>query len=448
MIAMSNAAPRAAGRAVSLALLAVLATGCATPAPDNLLIVSFDTTRADRLSAYGYAQETSPNVAALAERGALFRRAYSHVPSTLPAHCSLLTGLLPPEHGVRSNGVFRLPEERTTLAEVLRDRGYATGAVIGALPLDRSFGLDQGFEHYDSDFGARAAAREESGTAAEWLRHGFDRFQLRAGEVTDRAIDWLEGRRGPWFLLAHYFDPHDPYDPPEPWRSRFPNRYDAEIAYADHELGRLLERVEGMPGRTLILFVADHGEGLGEHDELRHRRFLYDTTMRIPLILVQEGAVAAGSTVESPVGLTDLMPTLLELLGLEPPEGLAGRSMARALESGSEPDEAPVYGESRVELYEDGTPVTRASIVRGAHKLIRTVASGAGEPVIRIELYDTDQDPRELRNLVASQPDLAARLATELADWSAALESRGAPAEPHELHEEMLEGLRGLGYLQ
>jgi len=438
-----------------IARVAALSTllGCgAEPAADNLLFISFDTTRADRLSAYGHAVGTSPRVDALAARGALFERAYTHVPSTLSAHSSMLTGLLPPSHAVRCNGKLRLAEERLTLAEILHDDGFATAAVLAAFPLDRRFGLGQGFDLYDDDFAATAATgqsprgkRDNPGT---WIKHQYTDFERGADEVTDRALGWLRGQDERWFLFVHYFDPHAPYEPAARWAERFDDPYDAEIAYADFHLGRLLDEVATMPGRTLIVFTADHGEGLQEHDELRHGIFLYDTTVRIPLVIVLDGAVEAGQRIETTVAHVDLVPTVLELLGVPPPPRLDGQSLAGSLTGGRAPAARPVYIESLIGMLEMPS-VNRdlRAIVTDRDKYIVTRSRRPDEPPITHELYDIADDPGEVRDRSGTDTATAARLDEQLTAMMERLEAAAPAPVPFAMDADSRRRLESLGYL-
>lgn len=429
-----------------LALALVVAAGCAKPAADNLLFISFDTTRADRLSAYGYPRITSPNVDALAKRGTLFARAYSHVPSTLPAHSTMFTGLLPPEHGVRCNGKYRLAAPRETLAEILARAGFDTGAVVGAFPMAARFGIAQGFATYDDDFASSAVtAKRRKGRMDDpgfWIGHEFVDFERGADEVTDRAIAWLDERKARWFLFAHYFDPHWPYEPAEGWGSMYDSPYDAEIAYADAHLGRLLDKVAAMPGRTLVVFTADHGEGLGDHGEAMHNRFLYDATMRVPLVIALDGAAKPGLRVDEGVGHVDLLPTVLELLAVRAPDGLPGRSLTPLLTGRSLPAK-PLYSETLVPTLERPLGIEVRAWLELPYKLIRT-SSSAGE---RIELYDVVADPAEAVDLSRSQPSLASEMVARLAAESARLEQAAPAPESIVVDPETEARLKSLGYL-
>ncbi|HEX9730619.1 MAG TPA: sulfatase [Thermoanaerobaculia bacterium] len=431
------------------------AIGCAAPPADNLLLVVLDTTRADRLSAYGYPPPTSPALAALAARGTLFTRAYAHVPSTLPSHASLFTGLLPPAHGVRANGRFRLAAAHRTLAEILQDAGFDTAAFAGALPIDARFGLDQGFALYDGDFsGSRAELSGSRASAGVWLGHDFRVFERPADQVTDRALAWLaERRERPWFLFVHYFDPHRPWAAPAPWSERFADPYDAEIAFADHQLGRLLAAVDALPGRTLAVVTADHGEGLGDHGEDAHNRYLYDSTLRVPLVAALAGQARGGvegSVVDVPVAHVDVLPTVLELLGVAGGDvaGRGGRSLAAALRGAAAPEPRPIYGETLEWTLGIDRGIAVRALVDGRYKLVRSDVEEDDGGFSVLELYDLEADPAETANLARHDAPRRDRLAQALAAWTRRLEAEAYPAEGYHLDPETLEGLRSLGYLR
>ncbi len=447
---------RCAWGAVLSAALAC-AWGCTRPQADNLLLVSFDTTRADHIGIFGGKSGASPNIDALGASGAVFRRAYSNVPSTLPAHSTMFTGKLPAAHGVRCNGKFVLAERFETLAEILSGRGFATGAVLGAFPLERRFGLLQGFDYYDDDFASSAlTAERRQGRMDEpgfWIGHDFVDFERSAEEVSDRAIGWLDGRKKNWFLFAHYFDPHWPYEPAPGWDEGYDSDYAGEIAYADHHLARLLEAVAGTDGRTLIVFTADHGEGLGEHGEALHNRYLYNSTMQIPLAIALPGVVAGAQEIESPVSHVDLLPTVLDLLGQPVPESLDGRSLApllaRVPRAAALPRTAeespPVYGETLVWSLERPEGLELRSVVRGRFKLIENRGPGSKAPAY--EFYDLGGDPREEREAAMVYPPLAAELRELLTDWSRRQEAAAAGPSPLVLDEAAVKRLQSLGYL-
>ncbi len=367
-------------------------TGAAAGA--NLLLVTLDTTRADRLGSYGAADAATPNLDRLAERGLRFVDAVSPVPMTLPAHATVMTGLDPPAHAVRVNGEAPLAAEHETLAEALAGAGYRTGAFVSSFVLDPRFGLGQGFGTYDATLEAtRAAALEPQ-------------VERGASSVTTAALGWLAERgeaEAGFFLWVHYFDPHDPYEPPEPFASRFRDRpYDGEIAYVDSELGRLLDAV---PPDTLIVVAGDHGESLGEHGERYHSRTLYEGAVRVPLIVAlpdrgHGGDGGAGGAVDGfVVTLSDLYPTLLDLLGVPIDEAarrrLDGRSLvaAPAGDGRSRLAERTVYLETLNPWYDNGWAPLYAARTH-ERKYVRAP---------RPELYDLGSDPGETRNLLAEE---------------------------------------------
>lgn len=433
-------APIAAGIVVAVAAFGLWQTWGKGTEPDaplpvppgalegwNVLLVSLDTVRADRLGCYGCASARTPVLDGLAARGVRFATAIAPAPITLPSHASLMTGLNPYRHGARSNGVFTVAEEHTTLAERLAAEGYKTGAVIAAYVLDRKYGLAQGFETYDDDLRAGSQSGE----------HGFR--ERRADAVTDRAVDWLQKHREErFFLFVHYFDPHAPYEPPEPFQSEFAGRpYDGEIAYTDRQFGRLLKAVDslGLRGRTLIVVISDHGEALGEHKEKTHGILIYDATMHVVLLLDAQGALPAGAVVRHQVGLVDVAPTVLDLLGL-PPGGTEpdGVSLLRSRAG----DRQDVYIESLLPKVQYGwAPLL--GVRRSGVKFISAP---------RPELYDLASDPNEHANVIAERRPLADELHERLrafvgGDPEAAAAVRGNLR----MDDESRKRLEGLGYV-
>lgn len=365
----------------------------------NLLLITLDTLRADRLGAYGYAAAATPEMDRLAAEGARFERVTTTVPVTLPAHASIMTGRQPFEHGVRNNGAFILEDNAHTLAEVLRENGYSTGGFIGTVVLGAQFGMAQGFDAWDGLAQYQARTGDESGE--------------RPGEAVVAAAEaWMETQTTPWFAWVHMYDPHDPYEPPEPFAGRFADApYDGEVAYVDAMVGRLRRRIEaaGFADDTLVVVTADHGEGLGDHGERGHAFFVYDTTVRVPLILWGPGVVPAGVVSGAGASVVDLFPTVLSLLGVAPAADvaaqLAGVDLTPLLR---EPDGAGhvAYAESLVPYLDFGWSELRA-LVDGDHKYI-----AAPEP----ELYDLAADPGETRNLVDVDVERADAMADRLAD--------------------------------
>ncbi len=412
---------------VLAAILLALGIACSPPVErPSVLLITLDTTRADRLGAYGKEQAGTRNLDALAREGALFEWAFTTVPITLPAHASILTGTYPDRHGVHDNG-WALPPEPVTLAEVFRDAGYRTAAFVSAFPLYSRFGLDRGFELYDDELPAQRSAR----------RSVQQRF---AQEVVEDASAWLTeiDPEDPFFLWVHFYDPHNSYLPPPPYTQWYASDlYQGEIAYMDEWVGKLIAKIEetGHAEDTIIAVVADHGESLGEHGERTHAELVYNSTMRVPLIL-RGGPIEAGGRISDPVSVVDLLPTLLELVSLEVPEEVQGTSLAPALRGDSPPSRS-IYFESLYSRLHHGWSELR-SIVREGWKYIEAPAA-TGES----ELYALVEDPDELRNRIAEHPEVARRLREELR----AQRPQSAPASRPSLREEEQRQLEALGYL-
>jgi arylsulfatase A-like enzyme/Flp pilus assembly protein TadD len=423
----------------SAAAVALAATGCGRaghPTPTtarHLVLVTIDTLRADRLGCYGSRDVATPRLDAIARDGALAEQATVHVPLTRPSHASLLTGRLPAEHGLRDNVTPPLAASVPTLAETLRKSGFATGAFVSAIVLSAQSGLGRGFQTYDDRL-------EAGGDDARFLNS----IQRRGDETTTSAVAWLERQAGGRvFAWIHLYDPHDPYEPPEPYAGRYEGRpYDGEVAWSDELVGRLDDALarSGLRNDTLLVVTSDHGEGLGEHGESVHGFFVYESTLRVPL-LVRGPGIAAGRRIAATVGSVDVMPTVLDLLGVGNPAGttLSGRSLAAVLRGGQAPPEAAAYAESLLPLLHYGWSDLR-TIREGRWKYIQAPRS---------ELYDLAHDPGEERNLVEQEPARAAALRAALAAHLA--REREAPASADggtaAIPPDLLEKLGALGYL-
>jgi choline-sulfatase len=408
-----------------LASLALLATAALAPAP-NLLMVTIDTLRADRVGAYGFAAGATPAIDTLAREGVLLEEAVVHAPQTRPSHVSLFTGRLPFEHGIRDNFSKPLDPSTPTLASILKERGYATGGFIGAYPVSRDSGLQRGFDVFDDPFAAASSVATRR-----------DRSERRAAEVVDRALEWLRAPRSAPFLgWVHLFDPHAPYDPPPPFARRFANDpYSGEVAYADSQVQRLLDWIEaaGLKPSTLVVVLSDHGEGLGDHGETEHGFFVYDTTLRIPLVMRWPGRLPSGSHIKGQFRGVDLLPTLLELLGA-PPTPTSGVSRAAAVlrPAGRIPDNE-AYVES---LY--------ASLHFGCAPLRGLRAEGwkyVDAP--RAELYRLTEDPGELRNRMDDRATVAAAMRSRLLARDQGTVAPSLPA----MDASAVERLAALGYV-
>ena len=404
--------------------------GASSRGPRSVLLISVDTLRADRLGSYGYKAASTPVLDALAARGLRFEQAATVAPLTLPAHTSLLSGTFPTFHGVRDNGSFYVNDTITTLAEVLKTRGYRTGGFVGAFVLDHRWGIAQGFDHY---FDAFDLSNYE-------MAAGLDAAQRPGSEVVDHALAWLaeDGDR-PFLAWVHLYDPHSPYTPPEPYRSRFPatmqGAYDAEIAATDAQIGRLLDRLKesGRLDDTLVVVVSDHGESLGEHGEQQHGFFVYDAAVRIPLIVAGPGVPARA--VSDQVRIVDVMPTILDLVGAEVPSDVQGVSLL-PLARGEEL-ELLGFSETWYPRYHYGWSELTA-VSNGQYKFIAAP---------RRELYDTQADPGETNDLSAANPRMADALERALRDMATRTATAAKPQAPRAIDPAVEERLRALGYV-
>jgi arylsulfatase A-like enzyme/Tfp pilus assembly protein PilF len=396
---------------------------------DNILLITLDTTRADRLGAYGYARARTRHLDRLAGEGVRFDRAFSTAPITLPAHASIFTGLYPFEHGVRNNGNFYVPETLPTLATVLSGFGYRTGAFVSAFVLDRRYGLERGFDVYDDRM--RGAQAQVVSLEAE-----------RRGDYTSQELtSWLERQVGPgrppFFAWLHLYDPHEPYRAPQPFRDAFADSaYDGEIAFTDAIVASILDRLRqlGAYDNTIIAIVGDHGESLGDHGEETHSMFVYDAAIRVPLILWRPGRLPAGRVVEEPVRITDLPLTLLDLVGAPALNVEHGRSLVPAMSGRSTADAPLVYMETYLpQFYLNWAPLR--SIRDERWKYI-----DAPKP----ELYDTVNDPGEETNLYERQRRTADGMRATLERLTGG--SEGAMAAGA-LDRDAQERLAALGYI-
>lgn len=388
----------------------------------NVLIVTIDTLRGDALGSYGGAAAT-PNLDRLARSGVRFTFAHAHAVVTLPSHTSILTGRYPFDHGVRDNAGYRLNDNVETLAEAAHAKGFATGAFVGAFPLDRQFGLAQGFDVYD-DLSGREVAPSE-----------FAFSERPAGEVVSAAMAWIAKQNTPWLAWVHVFDAHSPYAAPAPFNTQYAsNAYAGEVAYVDQALGPLLEQARGGARPTMIVVTADHGEGLGDHGEPTHGVFAYESTLRVPLILAQTGAGSPGGSDGAvsavPVRHVDIVPTIADLTGITPPPDLPGRTLLLAADGEAEP--RPGYFEAMTAMLKRGwAPLT--GIVDGREKFIDLPLE---------ELYDLARDPGERDNLAARETARVRALMARLEGFGATL-----PGEAIEENAEARARLQSLGYL-
>lgn len=408
--------------AILLLVCPACAPGCSGTVRNGdlppVVIVSVDTLRADRLPLYGATGVETPTLQRLARDAVLFENAFTHAPTTLPAHASLLTGLLPGQHGARDNAHYAVHPGTATAAAVLARAGYRTGAFVSAFPLRVESGLDAGFDRYDARLEALGAG-------------GLSEIQ-RDGEATLReALAWLRTPdERPPFLFLHLFEPHLPYTPPADLEARYGATYEAEIADADRLLGRLVDALKqaGLYEDALLVFLSDHGEGLGDHGEDDHGLFVYASTLRVPLLVKLPGNRRGGERVEAPAQLVDVLPTILEVTDADGPDDLPGISLLR-LEPGT--GTRSIYSESYVSRLHFGWSELLSVIEFPLHYI------EAPDP----ELFDLTADPAELRNLSFERPAAARRLAETVADLEVPL------GDPLDLDREARDRLMVLGYV-
>ncbi len=398
----------------------------------NVVLITIDTLRSDRVSAYGSDLVDTPNIDGFASEGVLFSNAASTVPFTLPAHSSILTGLYPPGHGVRENVGYKLDPGIPTLAEVLSSGGWNTAGFVSAFVLDGRWGIGRGFDHYFDDF-----------DLAEFDTPNLSSVQ-RSGDVTiAEAVRWLDSRpkSSPFFLWLHLYDPHDPYTPPEPFKSMYPNRpYEGEVAYTDSLIGEFRTSLEerGLLNRSLVILTADHGEGLGDHGEASHGFFVYDTTIHVSLIVRPPAAGSvAGRVVDSAVSHVDIFPTILDSVGLVAPKAVHGQSLLPVIAGQKVAPDRGVYSESLYPLLHYGWAPLR--VIRTDNRKLISAP--------RPEVFDVRTDPREKRDLSLEQPAITAELEQQLGELRTKIEidAPTAGAAP-DIDAETLAQLQALGY--
>ncbi|HYN10223.1 MAG TPA: sulfatase-like hydrolase/transferase [Vicinamibacterales bacterium] len=395
-------------------------------ADQNVLLVTIDTLRADALSSYGGPAQT-PNLDRLAAHGTRFTFAHSHAVVTLPSHTTILTGRYPYEHGMRDNSGFRVKEGTATLATRLKAIGFSTGAFVGGFPLTKRFGLTPGFDAYDDQMPEMDVATSVSMP------------ERRADLVVSRAGDWIGRQAGQFFAWVHVFDPHSPYTPPDEYRATYPTQpYYGEVAWVDHALGPLFDRLATLSRPTLVIVTADHGESLGDHGELTHGMFAYEATLRVPLIIARVAGTTAsrasrsrGVVIDTPVRQIDIAPTVLDAVGGAADDSLPGSSLRDVIRAGQGADR-PAYFESMTYNLVRGWAPLRG-VLAGKNKFIDL-------PIP--ELYDLAADPQEARNHAAEQPDRAQVMANLLRGYNVA-----PPARPGPEPVEVTAALRSLGYV-
>ncbi len=397
-----------------------------TFAPDanrNVLLVTIDTLRADALSSYGGQAET-PNLDHLAAGGARFTFAHAHAVVTLASHTTILTGRYPYEHMVRDNSGYRVPDGTVTIATRMKSLGFATGAFIGGFPLTKRFGLAPAFDDYDDQFSVAKGDVE------------FSMPERRGEIVVGRAVDWINTQPGKFFAWVHLFDPHAPYQPPAEYLAKYKSQpYYGEVAYADHALGPLFDRLAALSRPTLVIVTSDHGESLGEHGEETHGIFAYESTLHVPLIVAEivphTLRPTHGSVIDTPVRHVDIVPTILDSVGASADATLPGRSLREPILHGTDVDR-PEYFEAMMSNVSRGWAPLRGVLV-GRDKYIDL-------PIP--ELYDLQRDPHELKNEAAAQTDRLQVLSNTLRTYNVA-----PPNQPTVESRQVGEQLRALGYV-
>jgi arylsulfatase A-like enzyme/Flp pilus assembly protein TadD len=432
------------GITISVGLVCMFACSAAaqysrnTSKGPNILLITVDTLRADHLGCYGYSAASTPVIDELAAQGYRFTQAYAQVPLTLPSHYSILTGTYPFYHSVRDNSHGN-EQGPPVISEFLRNAGYRTGAFVGSALLDPRFGLNRGFDAYVADF-------DFSRSGGVDLSH----IERPAGDVVRSALRWIASDTGKFFVWIHLFDPHDPYSPPEPFKTRFPHSpYDGEIAYVDQSIGILVNSLkeEGLLAHTDIIFTSDHGEGLGAHGEFTHGFFVYEPTIHVPLIIRVASGTKGGKRIDDLVRSVDIAPTILRLAGLPTAAEMQGKSLLGLLDDNAHSEarsakagDRPIYFETYYPLREFGWSELRGLRI-GRHKYIDAP---------RPELYDLSTDPGERHNLYSSHTALAAHfketLRSEVGKY-AATRPTAAAATPDPNTVELLRSLGYVGYV-
>jgi arylsulfatase A-like enzyme/Flp pilus assembly protein TadD len=420
----------------SFAFFAVIFfTFCLLARADNVILITVDTLRADHLEAYGYTKGKTPTIAALAKEGVTFENVIVQTPITLPSHATILTGAYPIYHGVQ-DVVGRLRDDVPTLAEWFKQKGYATGAFVGSSVLAAAFGLNRGFETYNDRFHTQGLRQID-----------FDRLERRADDVIEPALQWLQKNRSrPFFLWVHLYDPHDPYAPPEPFATEFKEHpYDGEIAYVDSALAEFFQSLkeQKLYENSLIVFTSDHGESLGEHREVYHGYFIYDASLRVPLIFKLSADQAKGQSwkharVPNQVRSVDIAPTIIQLLGEKVPSWMQGEALL-AVMTGKRPKvDLPAYTETHYPRIHFGwSPLFGYSTAN--YKFIEA-------PIP--ELYDLQKDPHELKNIFTENKALASRMKEDLHAVQRRFGAQpGRSGKAAESDPEMMERLKSLGYV-
>jgi len=399
----------------------------------NIVLITLDTTRADHLPCYGYTGVRTPHLDALVKKGVVFEQCTSSSPLTLPSHASMMTGLYPTYHGVRVNGNTAVSQTHWTLAELLSEQGYQCGAFIGAFVLDGRWGLNQGFHHYDDQFDMK-----------KFKRLDLALVQRPANEVIDASLEWLEGQKNkPFFAWIHLYDPHAPYEPPEPYFSEYDTSlvglYDGEIAFTDEQIGKLTSWLNqnGFKENTIIVILGDHGEGLGDHGEMAHGYFIYDYAVQVPFLIITPFEDWQGIRVSSQISTVDIFPTILEMVGARIPVENQGKSLLNVMFHPESTNNHYAYCESlSPNIHYGWSPL---------YSLRTTQFKYIGAP--RPELYNIVEDPREMNNLRDRLPQKTREFREALNTFITQTSQAAPKPEAANLDQETLRRLAALGYI-
>lgn len=397
--------------------------------PRNVMLITIDTLRADHVGCYGYPHDTTPNIDSWAEKGAIFTNATSTVPLTLPSHSSIMTGQYPFAHGVRDNGGFYLGDKWKTLAEVLKGAGFNTGGFISAFVLDRRWGIAQGFDEYFDNF-----------ELSKYKMLSLDSVQRRGDETLSHALAWLDRNKSSrFFAWIHFYDPHTPYDPPEPFKSEFGREgpyglYDGEIAFSDNLIGRIHDYLvkNKLLDQTLVVLMSDHGESLGEHEESTHGFFIYDATTHIPLIIWKPGAEP--QRIKEQVRSIDIYSTICDAVGVKPGQPGPSTSLMPFVEGRTLPEKLLAYSESYYPKFHYGWSELKA---------LRTPEYKFIDAPER-ELYRLSQDSRERENIYPTDRKRAAVFEVTLGQL---VKAHAEVVGPRAVDSDSLEKLQALGYI-
>ncbi|MFK8010928.1 MAG: sulfatase-like hydrolase/transferase [Marinicellaceae bacterium] len=421
---------------VFMLLIILISCNDNKPPPYNVVIVTFDTTRADHIGSYSQDAYT-PNLDKFAKDSIVYERALAPIAITLPSHSTIMTGKVPFVHGVRDNGLFNLDDSNLTIAEILKSEGYNTGAAIASFPLTSQFGIDQGFDYYN-DYVTQQNEDIYGDLAKKKDRIFFD--ERRASQVNSAIMPWLEtNHQSPFLTWIHYFDPHHPHEPPAPYDQNFINDlYKGEIAYSDESFGKLIDQLKRLNqyDNTMIIFTSDHGEGNYEHNEATHSMLIYNSTLHVPLIIKYPKQKHAGTRVSQWVGIVDIFPSILNELGLESLDDIQGEILPTA--DGETAPKKEIYSETLSPRFSRGWGEQRG-LVKNGYKYIHGPEK---------ELYNLETDFHEIDNIIQIKPELADSMKSDLQSYLDEYQTSASTQSTINQNPETLDILRGLGYIQ